>query len=64
MASVHAVTHLKFGKRAAIKIAHKSILGDTFSSKTFARHASSMRSIIPASSTCSPRARATAVPTS
>src|SRR5512143_670575 len=39
MASVHAVVHTKFGKRAAIKIAHKSILGDNFSSKTFMREA-------------------------
>src|ERR1041385_1317335 len=39
MASVHAVVHTKFGKRAAIKIAHKSILGDSFSPKTFLREA-------------------------
>ena len=39
MASVHAVTHMKFGKRAALKIAHRSILGDSFSSKTFHREA-------------------------
>jgi serine/threonine-protein kinase len=39
MASVHAVVHTKFGKRAAIKIAHKSILGDNFSPKTFMREA-------------------------
>ncbi|HUS30231.1 MAG TPA: serine/threonine-protein kinase [Kofleriaceae bacterium] len=39
MASVHAVTHMKFGKRAAIKIAHKSILGDSFSPQTFHREA-------------------------
>ncbi|HTL37123.1 MAG TPA: protein kinase, partial [Kofleriaceae bacterium] len=39
MASVHAVTHMKFGKRAALKIAHRSILGDGFSSKTFHREA-------------------------
>ncbi|HSD89991.1 MAG TPA: serine/threonine-protein kinase [Kofleriaceae bacterium] len=39
MASVHSVVHTKFGKRAAIKIAHRSILGDNFSSKTFLREA-------------------------
>jgi eukaryotic-like serine/threonine-protein kinase len=39
MASVHAVVHTKFGKRAAIKIAHKSILGDNFSPQTFHREA-------------------------
>ena len=39
MASVHAVVHSKFGKRAAIKIAHKSILGDSFSPETFHREA-------------------------
>ena len=39
MASVHAVVHTKFGKRAAIKIAHKSVLGDQFSADTFLREA-------------------------
>src|SRR5688572_15133423 len=39
MASVYAVQHVKFGKRAAIKIAHKSILCDTFTADTFLREA-------------------------
>ncbi len=39
MASVHAVVHAKFGKRAAIKIAHKSVIGDQFSAETFLREA-------------------------
>jgi serine/threonine protein kinase len=40
MSSVHAVVHAKFGKRAAIKIAHRSVLGTGgMSSKTFLREA-------------------------
>lgn len=40
MSSVHAVTHAKFGKRAAIKIAHRSVLGEGgMSPKTFLREA-------------------------
>ncbi len=39
MASVYAVVHTKFGKRAAIKIAHRSVLGDQFSPDTFLREA-------------------------
>jgi eukaryotic-like serine/threonine-protein kinase len=39
MASVYAVVHTKFGKRAAIKIAHRSVLGDQFSADTFLREA-------------------------
>jgi serine/threonine-protein kinase len=39
MASVHAVTHTKFGKRAAIKIAHRSVLGDQYTPETFLREA-------------------------
>jgi serine/threonine-protein kinase len=39
MASVHAVTHLKFGKRAAIKIAHRSVLSDQYTPATFLREA-------------------------
>jgi serine/threonine protein kinase len=39
MASVHAVVHAKFGKRAAIKIAHKSVISDQLSSETFHREA-------------------------
>ncbi len=39
MASVHSVVHTKFGKRAAIKIAHKSVIGDTLSTETFLREA-------------------------
>lgn len=40
MSSVHAVVHTKFGKRAAIKIAHRSVLGSGgMSNKTFWREA-------------------------
>jgi eukaryotic-like serine/threonine-protein kinase len=40
MSSVHAVVHTKFGKRAAIKIAHRSVLGSGgMSAKTFWREA-------------------------
>ncbi len=39
MASVHAVTHCVFGKRAALKIAHASILGPQFTVETFLREA-------------------------
>jgi serine/threonine protein kinase len=39
MASVHSVVHAKFGKRAAIKIAHKSVIGDHLSTDTFLREA-------------------------
>ncbi len=39
MASVYAVTHAKFGKRAALKLAHKSILGPQFTADTFLREA-------------------------
>ena len=40
MSSVHAVAHMKFGKRAAIKIAHRSVLGDGgMTAKTFWREA-------------------------
>ena len=39
MASVHAVTHTKFHKRAAIKIAHRSVLGDSYTARTFLREA-------------------------
>jgi serine/threonine-protein kinase len=39
MASVHAVVHREFGKRAAIKIAHRSVLGDSYSADTFLREA-------------------------
>jgi serine/threonine protein kinase len=39
MASVHAVTHQKFGKRAAVKIAHRQVLSDEYSARTFLREA-------------------------
>lgn len=39
MASVHSVVQTKFGKRAAIKIAHRSVIGDNLSSETFLREA-------------------------
>ena len=45
MASVHAVVHTKFGKRAAIKIAHKSVIGDQLSARTFLREARIVRAI-------------------
>jgi serine/threonine protein kinase len=39
MASVHAVVHAAFGKRAALKIAHASILGPQFTPEVFLREA-------------------------
>lgn len=40
MSSVHAVVHAKFGKRAALKIAHRSVIGDGgMSADTFLREA-------------------------
>ena len=40
MSSVHAVVHMKFGKRAAIKIAHRSVIGGNgMSADTFWREA-------------------------
>src|SRR6185436_11733356 len=39
MSSVHAVVHTKFGKRAAIKIAHRSVIGDQLTADTFLREA-------------------------
>jgi serine/threonine-protein kinase len=39
MASVYAVTHTKFGKRAALKLAHKSVIGPQFTVETFLREA-------------------------
>ena len=39
MASVHAVVHAGFGKRAALKIAHASILSEQFTPETFLREA-------------------------
>ena len=39
MASVHAVVHAKFGKKAAIKIAHRSVIGDHLTADTFLREA-------------------------
>jgi serine/threonine-protein kinase len=39
MASVHAVTHTRFGRRAAIKIAHRSVLSDQYTPQTFLREA-------------------------
>ncbi len=39
MASVHAVTHGVFGKRAALKIAHHDIISPTFTVETFLREA-------------------------
>lgn len=39
MAAVYAVTHTKFGKRAALKLAHRAILGPQFTPETFLREA-------------------------
>jgi serine/threonine protein kinase len=39
MASVYAVTHARFGKRAALKLAHRAILGPAFTRETFLREA-------------------------
>ncbi len=39
MSSVHAVVHTKFGKRAAIKIAHRSVLTTGMTPQTFLREA-------------------------
>lgn len=39
MAAVYAVTHSRFGKRAALKLAHTSILGPEFTPEAFLREA-------------------------
>lgn len=39
MGAVYAVTHAGFGKRAALKLCHKAILGPSFSAETFLREA-------------------------
>jgi serine/threonine-protein kinase len=39
MASVYAVAHTRFGKRAALKLAHRSVIGPDFTSATFLREA-------------------------
>jgi serine/threonine-protein kinase len=39
MSSVHAVVHTQFGKRAAIKIAHRAVLGSGMTPQTFLREA-------------------------
>jgi serine/threonine protein kinase len=39
MATVYAVVHARFGKRAALKLAHRAILGPQFTSETFLREA-------------------------
>jgi serine/threonine-protein kinase len=39
MATVYAVTHTRFGKRAALKLAHRAILGPQFTPATFLREA-------------------------
>jgi serine/threonine protein kinase len=39
MASVYAVVHSRFGKRAALKLAHRSILGPQFTPDVFLREA-------------------------
>jgi len=39
MATVYAVVHTKFGKRAALKLAHRETLGPRFTPETFLREA-------------------------
>ncbi len=39
MATVYAVVHTKFGKRAALKLAHAGVLGPKFTPETFLREA-------------------------
>jgi serine/threonine-protein kinase len=39
MSAVYAVTHSRFGKRAALKLCSESILGDGFTAETFLREA-------------------------
>lgn len=39
MAMVYAVRHSKFGKRAALKLAHRAVLGPSFTAETFLREA-------------------------
>ena len=39
MGSVYAVTHAGFGKRAALKLCHKNVLGPQFTMETFLREA-------------------------
>ncbi|HEY6177063.1 MAG TPA: serine/threonine-protein kinase, partial [Kofleriaceae bacterium] len=39
MATVYAVVHTRFGKRAALKLAHRGVLGPKFTPETFLREA-------------------------
>jgi len=39
MAAVYAASHTRFGKRAAIKLAHQAVLGPRFTPETFLREA-------------------------
>ncbi|HSR95989.1 MAG TPA: serine/threonine-protein kinase [Kofleriaceae bacterium] len=39
MATVYAVVHARFGKRAALKLAHRAVLGPQFTPETFLREA-------------------------
>lgn len=39
MAAVYAVVHTRFGKRAALKLAHRAVLGPQFTPATFLREA-------------------------
>jgi eukaryotic-like serine/threonine-protein kinase len=39
MATVYAVVHTRFGKRAALKLAHREMIGPTFTPETFLREA-------------------------
>jgi eukaryotic-like serine/threonine-protein kinase len=39
MATVYAVVHTRFGKRAALKLAHRTVLGPQFTPETFLREA-------------------------
>jgi serine/threonine protein kinase len=39
MATVYATSHIRFGKRAAVKLAHSAVLGPRFTPETFLREA-------------------------
>jgi serine/threonine protein kinase len=45
MATVYSVTHRKFGKSAAIKLAHRTVLGASFTADTFVRELRVARSV-------------------
>src|SRR5579872_4448641 len=45
MATVYAVTHQKFRTRAAVKLAHRAVLGDTYTANVFLREARIVRGV-------------------